>query len=264
MIAKSESENWDFQYGAVVSDIEARAYTCQGTSMEMFQEKLDKLIAEGQIQDSYKLNELPSLAKRIAEYEISVDWHAYPYATGYKVYRSVNGGSYGVVFQDESTSGYDWYGFYDHDVSEGNTYAYYVTAYGTGWETDPSPTVTIDTFLPPCSLVSPADESIITDPTPTFTWNPVGISSFPYGSIVSGGSSLSIWFESGGIGCEWYWFDFNNLTTSSATYNQDGQAAPLETGNNYTWEVHSYGFGENGELIAYCWSEVWDFTYSEN
>jgi len=259
LIAVSESINWNFQYGAMVTDIEARAITRQGTSMEMFQAKMDQLVEDELIPDSYHLNELPPLTKGVTEYEIEVDWHAYPDATGYKVYRSVDGGSYSVVFQDEPTTGYDWYSFYDDDVSEDNDYNYYVTAYGTGWETDPSPEVTIDTFLPPCSLVSPADESIITEPTPTFTWNPVGVSSFPYGSIYSGESNLGVWGNTG----SWYPY-FNDLTTSSATYNQDGQAAPLEVGNSYNWEIYSYGYDEDGKLIACSWNEAWRFTYSEN
>ena len=259
LIACSWSEYWDFQYGAIVTDIEARAITRQGTSMEMFQAKMEQLVEEELIPDSYHLNELSPLARGVTEYEIEVDWHSYPDATGYKVYRSIDGGSYSVVFQDEPTTGYDWYSFWDDDVSESSSYTYYVTAYGSGWETDPSPEVTIDTFLPPCSLISPTDESIITESNPTFTWNPVGVSSFPYGSIYSGTSNLIVWGNVGG----WYPY-FDDLTTASATYNQDGQAIPLEVGNSYTWYINSYGYGENGKLIAYSWSEVWDFTYTDN
>jgi len=259
IIAVSESINWNFQYGAIVTDIEARAITRQGTSMEMFQAKMDQLVEDELIPDSYHLNELSPFNKGITEYIIDVNWHSYPDATGYKVYRSFNGGSYSVVFQGEMT-GYDWYGLWDDDVSEGSSYTYYVTAYGSGWETDPSPEVTIDTFLPPCSLISPTDESIITDSTPTFTWNPVGVSSFSYGSIYSGYSNFNVWSSYVRV---WYSY-FDDLTTSSATYNQDGQAAPLEVGNSYIWQIDSYGYNENGKLIAYSWSEYWDFIYTGN
>ena len=260
LIAYSWSEYRDFYFGNV-ADIDAQAITRHNISMAMFQEKIDQLVAEGQIQDSYQLNELSSLSRGVAEYSIDVDWHSYPNATGYKVYRSVNGGSYSVVFQDEPTTSWDWYGFYDYDVSEGNSYTYYVTAYGSGWETDPSPTVTIDTFLPPCSLINPADESFITNPTPTFTWNPVGLTSgdFPFGSIYSGRSNLDVIEDQN---WDWVWNPyFNDLTTSSATYNQDGQAAPLEAGKGYEWQIDSFGYNENGKLIAYSWSEYRDFYY---
>jgi len=245
---------------AEVYDIGADAITYQGTSMEMFQAKMDKLVEEELIPDSYHLNELPPLTKGVTLHAINVDWHSYPDATGYKVYRSVNGGSFNLIFQDEPTTGYTYYGFWDYDVSEVNTYTYYATAYGSGWETDPSQTATIDTWLPPCSLVSPTDESIITNPTPTFTWNPVGVSSFPYGSIYSGGSGL--WIYNLTVDEEAWWIWFNNLTTSSAIYNQDGQAIPLAAGNGYDWEIDSYGYNENGKLIAYSWSEYWEFVYS--
>jgi hypothetical protein len=261
LIAMSWSEGWDFYYGNIVADVDADAVTYQGTSMEIFQAKMDKLIDEELIPDSFLLNELPSLTKGVTLHAIYVDWHSYPDATGYKVYRSVNGGSFSLIFQDEPTTSYTYYGFYDYDVSEGSSYAYYVTAYGSGWETDPSQTVTIDTWLPPCSLLSPTDESIITNPTPTFAWNPVGLTpaDFPYGSIVSGYSWLNIW-EHTNWDRVWDSY-FNNLTTSSATYNQDGQATPLAAGNGYEWQIDSYGFDENGKLIAYSWSEYWDFYY---
>ena len=260
LIAMSWSEGWDFYYGNIVADVDADAVTYQGISMEMFQAKMDKLVEEELIQDSYQLNELPPLAKGITEHIIDVDWHSYPDATGYKVYRSVNGGGYSMIFQYEPTTSYNWYGFYDYDVSESNSYTYYVTAYGSGWETDPSQTVTIDTWLPPCSLISPIDESIITNSTPTFTWNPVGALSFPYGSIYLGRSNLDVieyttW--------DWVWNPyFDDLTTSSATYNQDGQATPLIASNGYEWQIDSFGYDENGKLIAYSWSEYWEFVYS--
>ena len=259
--ASSYAESWWFNYGNVVPQVDAQAITRQGTSMEMFQEKIDQLVAEGQIQDSYQLNELPPLSRGVAEYSIDVDWHAYPDAIGYKVYRSVNGGIYTLIRDWQvPSSASEWFGFYDYDVSDGNSYTYYVTAYGSGWETDPSPTVTIDTFLPPCSLVSPEDEAIITDPTPTFTWNPVGVSSFPYGSIYSGRSWLDIWDT---VTWEWAWDPyFNDLTTSSAIYNQDGQAAQLIANTDYQWEIDSYGYNQNGKLIACSWSDYREFVYS--
>jgi hypothetical protein len=156
---------------AIVPFTRAYAITYQATSstMAMFQEKIDQLAAQGEIPDSYQLNELTPASKGITEKVIDISWHSYPDATGYKVYRSVNGGDPNLIYSDEPTTSYDWYGFYDYDVLEGNSYTYYVTAYGSDWETDPSPEVTIDTWLPPCSLISPADESIITEPTPTFT-----------------------------------------------------------------------------------------------
>jgi len=260
LIAYSWSEYRDFYYGNVVSQVEAYAITRQGTSMEMFQAKMDQLVEDELIPDSYHLNELSSLTKGITEHIIDVNWHSYPDATGYKVYRSVNVDSYSVVFQDEPTTGYDWYGFWDYDVSEGNSYTYYATAYGSGWETDPSPTVTIDTFLPPCSLVSPADESIITNPTPTFTWNPVGVSSFPFGSIYSGRTIFHVIED---ITYNWVWnIYFYDLTTFSATYNQNNQAVPLQSGHAYHWESAGNGYDENGKFIAQSWTEYWDFNYS--
>ena len=245
---------------AEVYDISAYAITYQNTSMELFQVKMDKLVEEELIPDSFHLNELTPTTKGVTEHVIDVYWHSYPVATGYKVYRSVNSGVPTIIFQDEPTTSYDWYGFWDEAVSEGNTYTYYVTAYGSGWETNPSPEVTIDTWLPPCSLISPADQSVITNPAPTFTWNPVGVSSFPYGSIVSGYSDLDVWDNS--VWEHAWWFYFDDLTTASAVYNQDNTGDSLQISQGYSWNIDSYGYDTNNNLIAYSWSEGWEFVYS--
>ena len=129
------------------------------------------------------MDELPPSQKGVVEHSINVYWRSYPEAIGYRIYRLANGIDFGVVEDLQPSSVSDWYSIWDYDVTEGGIYCYYITAYGDDWETNPSQIVTISTWLPPCSLVSPADQSIITDPNPTFTWTPVGISSLPYGAI---------------------------------------------------------------------------------
>lgn len=247
---------------AEIDDTSAYAITYQAESMEMLQQKIDQLAAEGQIPDSYQLNELSPTAKGITQRVIDVSWHSYPDATGYKVYRNVNSGVPTIIFQDEPTTSYDWYGFWDEAVAEGNSYTYYVTAYGSGWETDPSPEVTINTWLPPCSLISPIDQSIITDPTPTFTWNPVGLTNFPYEStIYSGGSDLWVYDETAEEEVWYVWFE-DDLSTSTITYNDDGQATPLTASHSYYWNSRAYGYDENGNCIAASYSGGWEFVYS--
>ena len=120
--------------------------------------------------------------------------------------------------------------------------------------------VTIDTFLPPCSLISPLDGATITNPTPVFQWSPVGISSFPYGSICYGGSDL--WVYDYTINKTVWRPSFNDMTTSIAAYNQNGQAFPLVSGHDYLWDSWGYGYNENGHLIAMSLSEDWWFTYT--
>lgn len=237
--------------------------TVKSASISEFQDKIAQLEEKGILKPSYQFNNAP---KRLTKnstataYEINVGWHSYYEASGYRVYRSINGANYGLVLDWEAPTGYNWYSFYDSNVIPGNTYAYYVTAYGTGWETDPSEIVTIDTFLPPCSLISPLNGAMITNPTPVFRWSPVGISTFPYGSICYGGSDLWVYDDTAEETVWWPWF--NNMTTSIATYNQDGWAIPLVHGHSYYWESWAYGHDENWNLIAMSWSEGWWFTYT--
>jgi hypothetical protein len=247
--------------GDVVTDVEVITITYQ-SSMSKLQDKIDQLEEEGKLPPSYYFNELTEPEKGVTDYAIHVGWHGYYDATGYRVYRSVNGGDYSIVL-DEEISGYTWYGRWDNDVSPGSTYSYYVTAYGSDWETNPSQTVTRDTWLPPCSLVSPVDWSIISNSTPTFTWNPVGLTNFPYEStIYSGDSDLLVWDDTAGEEAWWTWFD--NMTTSTAIYNQDGQATPLVAGHSYSWGSGGGGYDENGRFIAMSWSEDWEFRYIVN
>jgi fibronectin type 3 domain-containing protein len=103
---------------------------------------ITELEEEGKLPPTYYLNEPQEIAKGVTGYEIYVDWHSYYGATGYRVYRSVDGGSYSMVL-DEPVSGYTWYGFWDNDVSPGSTYSYYVTAYGDFGETAPSETIPV-------------------------------------------------------------------------------------------------------------------------
>jgi hypothetical protein len=227
--------------------------------MSKIQDKITQLEEEGKLLPSYKFNEPIGSKKGVTDYVIDVSWHAYYGATGYRVYRSVNGAAYTLVLDWEAPLGYDWYGFYDNDVAPGSTYTYYVTAYGDFGETAPSQIVTRDTWLHPCSLDSPIDGLAITDPNPTFTWNPVGVSSFPYGPIYSGESDLWVYDDTAGETVLYTWFD--NMTTSTATYNQDGQASPLVACHGYYWDSWGYGIDGNGNLIAISESEDWYFSY---
>ena len=212
-------------------------------------------------------------------YYIDLACDAYYGATNYKAYRSVNGGTYALLsdsFCREFPPDDNWHNlegggcfafprppFFDDDVSLENTYSYYVIACGDGWETAPSEITTIDTWLPPCSLISPHDNSEISEPNPTFTWN-TGVSSLPYGSICSGKNHLFVYDQPDPYQDWSYWLIYlDDIATSSATYNQDGQADPLVAGHNYQWRLYVYGYDENGNLIAKSESEHWNFDYIE-
>ncbi|MBU4349785.1 S8 family serine peptidase [bacterium] len=253
-----------------VSDISAYAITLQAVSstsssinISEFQNKISQLEEKGILKPSYMFdNGSKRLTKNSTStaYTINVRWHSYYEATGYRVYKSVNGASYILLIDWEAPTGYNWYGFYDWEVIPGNNYAYYIIAYGCGWKTDMSEIVTIDTFLPPCSLISPLNGATITKPNPVFRWSPVGVSSFPYGSIYYKGSDLWV-YDYTAEETAWYTW-FNDMITSIATYNQNGQAFPLVSGHDYLWDSGGYGFDKNGDLIAMSWSEDWVFTYN--
>jgi hypothetical protein len=180
-------------------------------------------------------------------------WADYTGADGYRVYRSTNGGDFTLLFEETESSSIDY------SVTPGNTYSYYVTAFGSGWETCPSDQGTT-TVLPSCALISPTDNATVTDPTPIFTWNPVGITSFPYGVLASATSYLSVYDQT--VGSTTWEIFFDNLNTSSATYNQDGQATPLIDGRSYEWTIYFRGADSTDYPLAIS-SDDRNFVYDQ-
>jgi hypothetical protein len=195
---------------------------------------------------------------------INVFWDVYSGADGYKVYRIVNGVTEevpiyfgpGETLPDNKVQ----LPGHDTDIVVGNTYSYYIIAYGDFGETAPSQeTITIDAFLPSCSLTDPTDGAEISNPNFTLTWSPVGPG--PYeGSIDSGKTEL--WVYDITLGEEVWFIRFDDMATSTITYNQDGQATPLVNGHRYQWNFWCYGYDAYGMQFAISASETWEFTYT--
>jgi len=61
-----------------------------------------------------------------------------------------------------------------------NDYQYYIVGYSEDWESEPSKTVSVNTFLPSCPAEYPVNEESVEVENPTFQWTPCSITSFPY------------------------------------------------------------------------------------
>jgi len=249
--------------GGAVSDVSAIAWTYRPS-----QTKLIDIINESEdeniVPENYKFIEYAKKGDLEIYHAINIRWRSYYGATGYKIYKSIDGGVYALLYDWPAPSGYTWYSYPDSNVEVSKKYSYYVVAYGDSWETTPSNDVDIDTFLPVCSLISPVNETV-NDPAPLFTWSPVGLGSgaFPYGisgAIKSGNSNLTVWSDYGNGEKAWS-INFADMTTSQANYNQDGAAAPLIDAHSYLWESRGFGYDVSGNIIAISWSGNWDFTY---
>jgi hypothetical protein len=252
----------------VVTGVEVIATTRQIQTTGVGPEVVSIFEEESDTSKDYQIININNGLKGETVNSILVLWDAYYGVDGYRVYRKANSGEFSMIFEwPDPPSGYLGYAIQDLDISEGNTYSYYVTAYGTDWETTPSEIVTItitsETFLPPCSLSNPIDDSIITDTNPVFSWSPVGLGSsdLPYGQVDSGRTLLGV-YDVDTSETAWYiWFD--DMITSSATYNQDGSADPLIPGHVYKWYVYTYGYDNNGNWVASSHSETWEFDHEE-
>jgi hypothetical protein len=205
---------------------------------------------------------------------IVVNWDDLGSFIHYKVYRSVNGTSY---IETADAVSWPWPNsseYWDYNVEIGDTYSYYITAYrvsdsGESYgETSPSQVVST-TMLPYCSIDSPTFPCSNINCTeynpPVFEWTTVGILNFPYGEIYSGKTTLKI-CKLDGTGKVYWSIDFNDLTTSNAIYNQDGQALPLILGwsNKYSCDIKSYGYDKNGNLIAISYGKGGCFYCEES
>jgi len=263
----NESKKTTQNFTITVSErLYATAITNQVTDLKVLEKKIEYLKSKRVFKNSYSLNKPLPVKRGVTEYFIIIEWpHSFPNATGYKIYRKINSSPYEVIYTYENPSSVPWLDYYDYNVDQENSYTYYITAYNT-YNSEPEEEIyhsneaTIDTWLPSCSLVSPVDNSILTEPAPVFTWNPVGLesSNFPHGSIAEGISDL--WIFDMTSGSEAWWLFFNDMTTSSVTYNYDGRAASLVPNHNYSWDSWGCGYNENGDLIAMSWSEDWGFT----
>jgi hypothetical protein len=244
-----------------VTEVTALGFTYHSSYMSVVQSIINKLIKENRIHESYPL--IPKKIERMdVVYEIYIEWAEYTEdkPNGYKVYKSIDGGSYQLIVEGDTDAGYGYYSLTDTTVTVGSTYSYYITAYGSGWETCSSePAIT--TVLPWCSLASPLDGvTIKNNPNPDFSWSPVGVSTFPYGAISYGYSDLLV-YDITADSESWHIL-FNNMAISTATYDQDGQATPLISNHSYTWNSCGYGYDEKGDnLIAVSCSEDWGFDY---
>jgi len=246
----------------MVSDVRVSAVTYHlsiGKALNRILQKLEGEISKELIPD-IKFTNTRERRRGEIDYGIELYWDNYLGASGYKIYRSINGGDYKVVFKGIDYCCSCWCYFFDTDIEEGNIYFYYITAYGGNWETIPSEVFIINTWLPSCSLISPQNNEVVNNPNPTFTWSPVGLSNFPYGSIYLGYSDLWV-YDDTAKSTVWQRIFHNNMTVSTITYNDDGYAIPLVSGHTYIWSSWGYGYDENYNLVAISASEDWVFTY---
>ncbi|MFH1939721.1 MAG: Ig-like domain-containing protein [bacterium] len=247
----------------MVSGVEANAVTYHLSTMSKAPnriiQKLEGEISKELIPD-IKFTNTEERRRGEIDYGIELYWDNYIGASGYKIYRSVNGENYAVIFNGTDCCCSCYYYFFDNNIEEGNIYFYYITAYGGNWETIPSEVFIIDTWLPSCSLISPLNNEVINNSNLTFSWSPVGLSNFPYGSIYSGYSDLWV-YDDTAEQTVWQRIFHNNMTISTITYNDDGYATPLVSGHTYVWTSWGLGYDENNNLIAISVSDYWVFTY---
>jgi len=218
---KQDSESVDIDVSDSVTGVLAVAVTYHSTSRENMQLKLDELFKKNKSKNTFHLKESRNISRGDINYDVGIAWDEYIGSTTYKIYKKVNAGTFSLIANPNVTAGEGYYEYLDTNVSPGNTYTYYVTAMIIALETSPSRYATCY-HLPSCSLSSPTDGSTISKPHQTFSWSPVGINSFPNGPISAAESELYVRDLTNAQTVWWPFFD--DLTTSSANYNQDGQA----------------------------------------
>jgi len=224
--------------------------------------------------------EASSITGSFGDHQMEVSWPIYQDASDYKVFRSTNEGSYDMIFDsygvtpDFYDNTIDWwidqgvdfsfhtnnlniYCFIDFTVIEDNSYSYYVVAYGENLQEEISSneTIAINTWLPACWLVAPANGSIISDLHPLLEWSPPGISNFPFFQIYNGQMRLEVADLT--VNEEVWDVNFYDLVTSSIIY--DGK--PLVAGHSYIWKWYPMGFDQDGHFIAEAIGGTYQFTY---
>lgn len=190
-------------------------------------------------------------------YSVGVDWEAYPGASGYRIYHSVNGGPFTLADDwplepgEHSSGGY----IYSEDYAPGSTYSYYVVAYGPDWETSPSEIVTISPrFLPPIFLKYPPNGSTVFGSPFTLKWEIGDVHpSIPEATDLLPETNVHVFDP---ITFDRYFVFETYDFVEQATCSEE-----LESGR-YKWYVQMEGQDGAGNYIS-SHGDVWTFTYQK-
>ncbi len=142
--------------------------------------------------------------------EIDLSWTSASGATGYYVYRNVNGGAYSQVGSTGGTT----YADTGLSCGGGTNYGYYIVAYNSGGSTQSNTLSNITTRA--CTPL------------------PSGVS-----SSNNGGTLKTLWTPGSPITGQSIYRNGNWLTTMSASANAYGDNSPLTCGNLYSYGIQS-------------------------
>jgi len=188
--------------------------------------------------------------------QVEPSWDSYPDALGYEIYRSVNGGTFKLLYVLEPCNGI----IDGINIDTNNEYCYYIIAFGNGWRTVPSQqTNIVNSWLPAVFLQNPENGADINSVLPVFAW------AFNYSQIPTDICSVnlifSIYEDEVSAGAKCYYKTIEDETTSSFQY--DGFC--LLNGHKYLWNIHAKGYNDNGiwydNVIADSCSNRYEFTY---
>ncbi len=187
-------------------------------------------------------------------HNVEVRWNNFTGANNYEVWKSENNGSFTKLLDNyEENEG--WYWLNDWDVTDGNTYDYYVVALDGGTVIQTSPTITQDTWLPAILPVSPLQGSLVTEPNPVFECYYEAPISFPYNDE----------FEYNGGG-----FNLNDIDTGVCVWEIEADEDVFEVtydgpalieGHEYQWG--RWLGGENGNVSIFSVCNGGGFYYGD-
>lgn len=195
---------------------------------------------------------ITSYVDNFTRYSVQLTWEGIGEAEQYKIFKSTNQDDFqelDVNYEDEGIQ----FVFVDRDIDSANDYQYYIVGYSEDWESEPSKTVSVNTFLPSCPAEYPVNEESVEVENPTFQWTPCSITSFPYQNEIydarlhfsltnlSEDADKTIWEK-----------EIDDINLSSLTYQEDEdiEITQLIEGNRYRWTVRITGFDENNSRIA--------------
>jgi len=200
-------------------------------------------------------------------HSIEIAWRANSIDYSFKIFKSLNGGSFEELFDDgiEQSSYYQRKScscsFTDIEVHPGNQYSYYVLAYNEKGEIGQTETFSREIFLPPCTLKEPQDNAVVDTPIPTFSWNNQELTKYLTKSKAEGYLKTHLKVNNETIQQEVWNMTFEDTTVDNVTYNLDNTGEPLENDNEYEWFHWTDAYDAEGNLIANAYSNSWHFVY---
>jgi len=183
-----------------------------------------------------------------AEYEVQIMWSVFEEADEYRIYKSTNEGEFEEVNEDYEDEGFQLW-WTDSDILEGNSYSYYIEGYSQGEYIRSTKQVDVDFWLPACPAKFPIDNEVVHEEQPTFEWEPISITTFPFKNVIYSARGKFLLHDLTEDKEIWK-TEIPDINTGQIVFDIDDAGKELEKKHQYQWQYKVTGYNNENQPIA--------------